>query len=384
MALLGRLSSFLRFWRRASGEGQKSRPLNAVQVEVTTRCNHRCLMCPRNYTRTTPRDLAWDLYVKLSSFFSRINLVFLQGWGEPLLHPRFWDMVALARERGCTTGFTTNGSLLEASTAREIISLDVGYVTVSLAGATAQTHDCIRRGSDFQKLTANVARLVELKKSTGAVNPKVHLSFMLTGRSIGELPAAVRLAHELEVDQLVAPNLDCPITPEDEQNRIFDWDEPDPAHEAAITEAQLLASRLGVKISVYPLRLTDDVLVCELNPLKQFFLNVQCEVAPCVYTGMPEQDGFHRYFRGEKVATSTVCFGSLAEKEMAEIWDEVHYREFRSFFAKRLRRYAELINRSPGIRNLFELERFGRDIDRVLRENPFPPVCRQCYKAYGA
>lgn len=48
----------------------------------------------------------------LTPAFSLTDLVFLQGWGEPLLHPRFWDMVHRVKRAGCWVGFTTNAMAL--------------------------------------------------------------------------------------------------------------------------------------------------------------------------------------------------------------------------------------------------------------------------------
>lgn len=382
---MGKLSKIFGRWGKPSRGKSRPRDLGAIQVEVTTRCNHSCLMCPASHHQTfRHKDLEWELYTKLSHFFTRVKLVFLQGWGEPLLHPRLFDMVALARERGCQTGFTTNGSLLDAEVAREALRLEVNYITVSLAGAEARTHNRIRKGSDFEKLIANVARLVEMKKSTGRAAPKIHLSFLMNRDSIVELSSAVRLAHELEVDRLVVPNLDCPVTLEDEQNRIFDWNEPEPAHQAAIEEAQSLAARLRINVSIHRLQLGNDVLTCELNPLKMFFVNVQGEVCPCVYTSILGQKSYHRYFQGEKIFVLAKAFGSLAEEAMENIWDNEKYRRFRHFFKRRIQRYTEKSHLIHDVRDLIKLEQFYQETDRILQENPFPQVCQKCYKAYGA
>lgn len=371
-------------FRKEPRDAGKRPDLGIAQVEVTTRCNHRCTMCPGTFYRGTLRkDLDFPVFERLSGFLPRVSLVYLQGWGEPLLHPRLFDMVALAREKGCRTGFTTNGSLLDENTVREAVRLQVKYITVSLAGADAATHNRIRRGSDFHQLLADVARLVEVKKEAGREDPQIHLSYMLSRESVTALPRMVSLARELGVDRLVAPNLDCPITPEDEKDRVFDWGEPDPAHRAAIEEAQALARTLKLELSVHPLQLTDDVLVCELNPLTQFFVNVDGEVSPCVYTSIVGRKEYDRYFRGEPVPTQALTFGSLQEQDMEDIWQGEEYRRFRRFFVNRLQNHHEIV-RELSVRSFPDLNEFSSRFDRTLAENPFPPVCRQCYKAYGA
>jgi MoaA/NifB/PqqE/SkfB family radical SAM enzyme len=379
------LSILAGLWKELSREKEGARDIDALQVEVTTRCNHRCPMCPNNYLqRESLLDLDWGLYERLARFFPRVKLVYLQGWGEPLLHPRFFDMVARAREKGCRTGFTTNGALLDEDAAREAIRLEVEYVTVSLAGASADTHNRIRRGSDFERLVANVKRLVAERKNSGRQKPRVHLSFMMTRSSIAQLPAAVRLAHEAGADHLVAPNLDHPVTPEDEQDRIFDWGPPAPVHRAAIEEASALAAELGIRFTPRPLDLREDVLVCELNPLRQLYVNVHGEISPCVYASVLGERAFQHYFRGARVTTESVVFGSLAEEEAEAIWEGEECRGFRGAFERRFRRYDEIARAGGEIHDLITLRRIHSDIDRALGENPPPQLCRTCYKACGA
>lgn len=100
------------------------RPVRDVhQLELTTRCNLKCHYCPHYPKLPRPQeDMAWDTFeaaLDLVAFFVRQNTqteLSLTGIGESLLHPRFVEMVAAAREaigpqRQLTV--TTNGLLLD-------------------------------------------------------------------------------------------------------------------------------------------------------------------------------------------------------------------------------------------------------------------------------
>ena len=67
-----------------------------VQIEVTNRCNLRCIMCTRNQMRRPEGDLPFELFCKIADECSvnpgSVLLLFLLG--EPLLHPRLAEMVA--------------------------------------------------------------------------------------------------------------------------------------------------------------------------------------------------------------------------------------------------------------------------------------------------
>ena len=73
-----------------------------IQVEVTSHCNALCIYCPRTVFKESweDRHLSLETFKRLKPVLSRTDLVHLQGWGEPLLNPSFFDMAALARAHG--------------------------------------------------------------------------------------------------------------------------------------------------------------------------------------------------------------------------------------------------------------------------------------------
>ena len=80
--------------------------LTHIQVEVTTACNAGCSYCPRTVAgkEWIDRHLAPEVLSPVLPLLRRIPYVHLQGWGEPLLNPRFFDIVAMVRQEGCRCG----------------------------------------------------------------------------------------------------------------------------------------------------------------------------------------------------------------------------------------------------------------------------------------
>lgn len=97
-------------------------------------------------------DMTLKTYKKISKFFPYAKSVHLQGWGEPLLHKDVIKMVKMAKKSGCSVSFTTNGTLLTRETSEEVTELGVDVIAVSIAGATRETHEKIRTGSNFEEL----------------------------------------------------------------------------------------------------------------------------------------------------------------------------------------------------------------------------------------
>jgi MoaA/NifB/PqqE/SkfB family radical SAM enzyme len=85
-----------------------------VQIEIGTRCNYQCFYC---VGRDMPqRYMAWELFTSILERESKhhVERVSLQGEGEPMMHPKFWEMVDAIRGHGLVPYTITNGSLLDA------------------------------------------------------------------------------------------------------------------------------------------------------------------------------------------------------------------------------------------------------------------------------
>jgi MoaA/NifB/PqqE/SkfB family radical SAM enzyme len=71
----------------------------ALQVEVTNKCNFNCQMCIRRVWKAKLQDLNLDLYKKIAkSSFPFLRKLILYGLGEPFVNPNFPEMLRIARE----------------------------------------------------------------------------------------------------------------------------------------------------------------------------------------------------------------------------------------------------------------------------------------------
>jgi MoaA/NifB/PqqE/SkfB family radical SAM enzyme len=95
----------------------------ALQVEVTNRCNFNCQMCIRRVWEARLQDLNLDLYEKIAkSSFPLLKKLILYGLGEPLVNPNFPEMLRIARKhlpKDSTITISTNGSLLTPEVAKK-------------------------------------------------------------------------------------------------------------------------------------------------------------------------------------------------------------------------------------------------------------------------
>src|SRR5215471_8223839 len=116
-----------------------------LQVEPVGQCNLRCRMCPIQFRRDgppygPPAFMDFDLFVRLLDQFPDLEELQLQGLGEPMMHPRFFDMVGYAVRRGVRVGTNSNMTLLNPRRSERCVTSGLGELNVSLDGATAPTY----------------------------------------------------------------------------------------------------------------------------------------------------------------------------------------------------------------------------------------------------
>jgi len=149
-----------------------STPLS-IYVDPSSACNLQCGFCP-----TADRDLMkrvryvgfmnFDLYRKiidnLQEFDRPVHKLKLYCDGEPLLNPRFADMVRYAKESGVVKKITTttNASRLSPELNLHIVEAGLDQINISIYGMNAEQYFNFAKAKvDFDRLVGNVRHLFE-------------------------------------------------------------------------------------------------------------------------------------------------------------------------------------------------------------------------------
>ena len=363
----------------------RKRPFLSFQIEPTSRCQLKCVMCPKTafHDEWKAGDMPLPVFEKISRYFHLVRDVHLQGWGEPLLYPELLAMVRMARAKGCQVSLTTNGVLLTPDRSETLIKEGLDIIAISLAGASKDAHEAIRCGSHFDTLLTNVKTLAQLKAKLKSKTPKVVFSYLMTKTNIEELADAVRLAREIGVNELVANNLDyCPTEVQDDL-RVFSCHGTDSRLQRILEEAEKEARGIKLPFRCYPLEM-EEVIMCELNPLQIVFFSHDGSVSPCVYLNLPKAGSIPRIFCGSYHEIPRICFGNVAKKDFIEIWNSPEYTEFRKVYQNRLDVFEKTYGHmGPFTTDRHELEEAEKILKNGLSRNPLPGGCHTCYKAYG-
>jgi MoaA/NifB/PqqE/SkfB family radical SAM enzyme len=305
--------------------------------------------------------MAMETFEALLPAFPMADLVFLQGWGEPLLHPGFWEMAARAAATGAQVGFTTNGRLLHEENRRALLDSGVAILGVTLAGANSETHDRYRPGSPLKALDCSLRRLKKEKQGMGAGQPHLHIAYQLLPGNVAELKEAVSLARAWGASQIVVSPLSLVLAPKLERESLHAQSGLWAVATDCLEEARGRARGEGIALHAYRVTGPEPEAACPENVLRSCFVSVRGDVSPCVMTNLGlERDGevTHR-FQGEDHPLRTVTFGNVQERPLRDIWHSDSARTFRGAIRKRI----------------YEGER-GKE--------GLPPPCRHCYKLFQA
>jgi radical SAM protein with 4Fe4S-binding SPASM domain len=130
-----------------SGMPAAARARKPITVwNITRTCNLRCVHCySDSIAMQYPGELTWaqmkNVVDDLAAY--QVPSLLLSG-GEPMIHPRFFDLVDYATEKGLKLTISTNGTLITPEKAARLKAANVAYVGISLDGI-GKIHDEFRR-----------------------------------------------------------------------------------------------------------------------------------------------------------------------------------------------------------------------------------------------
>lgn len=189
---------------RADGADQAKRFMMANQLrlvfwETTGGCNLECVHCRRLdiSRKLMESDLSTAESKRLIDQIAETGkpILVLSG-GEPLIRPDIFELAAYARDAGLTTALATNGTMITHAIAEKIRDAGIQRVSVSLDGATPETHDA------FRKLPGSFNRAVEGIKLVQAAGVETQINSTIAKHNVHEVQKLYDNAIALGVEAL--------------------------------------------------------------------------------------------------------------------------------------------------------------------------------------
>lgn len=200
-----------------------------LNLEPTTRCNFNCWYCVGRHMPES--DLSFTNFVRALDHFPQLEVLVLVGEGEPLLHPRFFDMVTYAKGRGLRVFTLSNGSTFSAANIRKMCESGLDYVAISIDSTDPATFASSRPNGKLDKIWAGIERLAEYKRMHGHEYPFIAVKGTLFRHTQTQMAAIVaeaakRGANFVESFQALNPKQSYVDTyPPDQLANLQDYDE---------------------------------------------------------------------------------------------------------------------------------------------------------------
>lgn len=277
-------------------------PPQAVHLELTSRCDLRCIMCYNTYVQRHRCDMPASSVIGIVHELN-VRRVHLQGIGEPLLHPDVIPVVSQLTKEGCYVSLTTNGVHLDGCMLEQLTAAGLRKLVVSLDSVVPEILSEIRGVPDPKNLIENVLHV--LSKCRDRLWCEVNIVFFpehvaATKQTIGFLlgcgpPRAITLIHQQYSSYRDKMPM-CDHMPADEMAKLFGLE----AAECA---------RRGVILDLLAPRRAPDIRRC-LWPWNSLFVLADGRVTPCC-------------------CLLDVELGNVMKDSALSVWNGVRYRQLR-------------------------------------------------------
>lgn len=173
--------------------------LRHLFLELTLRCNERCLHCGSNCGDVSSEEITPKQYAKFlaevkGDFGTADKMLCITG-GEPLLRKDFFDIMASAHELGFSWGMTSNATLIDEEVAKDLKRVGMATISVSIDGLE-ETHDAFRRTPGGWKRGLNgVENLIKV----GGFK-HIQVTTVVTHQNIGQLDELYRIFDDMDID----------------------------------------------------------------------------------------------------------------------------------------------------------------------------------------
>src|SRR5262252_9527244 len=189
VALLRREAKPIRRLLLAAGRDRAPILPEIVQIESTNICNAKCVFCPSDEMHRAQGVMSRELFRKVVDECAALAIthVRMHNYGEAFLDRYLADKVRYAKDKGIKeVGMISNGSLITEKVAHAIIDAGLDAINISVDAGGKEVFDATRIGLNYDKVIANIERLVRIRAELGRRRPKLILSFVRQNNSVDE------------------------------------------------------------------------------------------------------------------------------------------------------------------------------------------------------
>lgn len=151
-----------------------------VQIEPTSVCNYRCVMCYQADKTFSAKSKGYmgnmdiDIFKKIiDELEGNVEAITFASRGEPTLNKDFTKMLKYCENKFLGLKMNTNASLLNEKMIHEILSSDLQTIVFSIDAKDKESYEKIRINGKFDKIIKNLELFNEIREKNYNRNDKI-------------------------------------------------------------------------------------------------------------------------------------------------------------------------------------------------------------------
>ncbi|MBI4867616.1 MAG: radical SAM protein [Candidatus Wallbacteria bacterium] len=177
-----------------------------LEIDMTNDCNLSCagcwchshLMGDRRFSGAFKRHfMPLDTIRRLIDDAAAMGTkrVQLAGSGEPFMHPQIWEVIRHVKSKGLELAIITNFTLITEQGVKDLVTLGVDDLTVSVWAGTQEAYERTHPGTDGEAMMRLERLLVLLQGTKGSQRaPRVKLYNVVSNLNADDVDAMVEFA----------------------------------------------------------------------------------------------------------------------------------------------------------------------------------------------
>lgn len=306
--------------------------LDLIQLDVTTRGSRSGRMTLRRAyaDQWVERDMSLDTLRALKPALNRTKVCHLQGWGEPLLNPDFFEMVRIASQCGCLTATAiSDGSLIDETMARELVHSGLTSLTFSISALTDR-ENLERRGVNLATVFQALEEIKRHQPRYGDKTPAISLLYSMHRGDLDSLEKFPSIFQGLGVNALIVNTLSFTPGLEGEEETLVPGNQEEfEGLNEIIRETAAKADKREMQLHAFVVHGGKSPPRCIEKLDRGCFVKYDGTVAPCIFSQPPLEGSPTYRFQGMDMPFPRIRFGNTREAAFKHIWNAPAYKEFR-------------------------------------------------------
>lgn len=142
-----------------------------IKIELTNECNLQCSFCPHNKLTRKKGYMSSETFNRIVSELKDTHQKFeveLSGFGEPLMHPEFFDLIDQNTfPLTWKTYLYTNGTLLKKM--KKLVEIEFDCIFFSIDAYFPKTYEQLKKQDFLRPVLKNIEKLSSLKQKNNKI-----------------------------------------------------------------------------------------------------------------------------------------------------------------------------------------------------------------------